>query len=95
MRVGETVVAPFIPDAVYSWADRVVTNGGLYPSSSTIYAVGAFYQGLIDYSLLSELNIVNCFVPDNLVACRTPLVVGIGSDPWTNVNFATSDLTID
>jgi hypothetical protein len=38
---------------------------------------------------------VNCFVPDNLIASITPLIVGGGVDPWTNTNFVEGDLTIN
>ncbi len=40
---------------------------------------------------------VNCFVPDNLIASITPLIVGPGNDPWTNHNFIGlgTDLTVN
>lgn len=83
-----------ISSIVTNWAARVVTNGGAAVSTNTLNAVGTFYQGLLDYGLLPKMRSVNCFAPDNLTACITPLLV-TGNDPWTNSNFVAGDLNVN
>jgi hypothetical protein len=42
------------------------------------------------------MNCVNIFAPDSLIACRTPLIKGGGSDPWTNSgSFVDADLSVN
>ena len=83
-------------DVVASWADRVVTNGGSQPLQSTIDTLYTFYNGLVSAGLADKMIAVNCFVPDNLIAAITPLIVHPelgGIDPWTNVGFVAGDLS--
>ena len=87
-----TLVTQLAP-TVTGWAARVVVNGGAAPSVATINALDIFYKALEAASLISKLVAVNTFAPDNLVASITPLIVGGGSDPWTNYNFVSGDLT--
>lgn len=90
---SSTIVSP-MSSVVINWSQRVITNGGAAVSTNTLNAVSAFYQGLIDNVLLYKMKTVNCFVPDNLSASITPLIV-MGNDPWTNNNFVETDLTVN
>ena len=83
-------------DVVASWAERVVINGGVKPLQSTIDTLYTFYNGLVSAGLADKMIAVNCFVPDNLIAAITPLIVHPevgGFDPWTNVGFVAGDLS--
>lgn len=90
----ETIPLDYDP-VIVDWAARVVTNGGAAPSANTKAALTTFYQGLVSNGLASKMKALNCFVPDNLIACITPLYksASIGNDPWTNGNFVDGDLT--
>lgn len=77
------------------WSQRVVANGGPLPSQSTITAMETFRLALISSGLSSKMHSVCVFVPDSLIAATTPLIVGIGIDPWTNNNFTGADLTVE
>ena len=79
---------------ITAWANRVVTNGGLIPSTNTQVALTTFYKSLVDNNLFNKMMSVNCFVPDNLIAAITPLI-GVGYNPWTNVNFVSGDLSVN
>ncbi len=83
-----------LTDVVTDWVNRVVANGGATPSLLTQNAMSAFYTGLSTDGLVSSMIVVNCFVPDSLVACLTPLIRGPGADPWTNVGFVGGDLSV-
>jgi len=82
-----------------AWAQRVVTNGGAAVSAATQAAVCAFVAGAIADGFWNDLLIVNIFAPDNLIACKTPLVVApTGPDPWTDAGigtFAAGDLSVN
>lgn len=90
-RIINSDIDPFVA----SWAQRVVTNGGSLPSTSTQVAISTFYRGLVNYSLFTKMATLNCYAPDNLIACITPLITRDGNDPWTNHNFVSSDLTVN
>ena len=77
------------------WSQRVVANGGALPSQNTILAMDTFLTDLTSSGLLTKMHSLCVFVPDSLIAATTPLVVGIGSDPWTNHNFVTGDLSVE
>lgn len=77
------------------WARRVIANGGAKPSATTIAAMEVFRLGMISAGLDTKMHSLCVFVPDSLIAATTPLFVGIGSDPWTNNNFVTGDLTVE
>lgn len=77
------------------WADRVVTNGGVRPSNATITAAATFLDALQTAGIRDKMKAVNIFAPDNLTAALTPLIKGVGIDPWTNSNFVSGDLTVD
>jgi len=81
--------------AAEGWADRVQANGGAAPSSNTINAAERFYGRLGAAGLLTKMIAVNLVVPDSLIAARTPLIVGGGNDPWTEVAGSTWDLAMD
>lgn len=77
------------------WANRVVTNGGSAPSSGTISAIDTFYAALVTAGIDTKMKAIGVFAPDNLTAARTPLIVGAGSDPWSNTGFSSGDLTVN
>jgi hypothetical protein len=77
------------------WSAAVVANGGDAPSADTLTAIQTFYDGLFTNGLLGLMKAVNCFAPDNLIAAITPLVVGVGVNPWVNTGFVLGDLTVD
>lgn len=81
-------------DAVTEWAARVVANGGAAPSAGTKTALQTFYQSLVTNNLLSKMIYVNCFAPDSLTACITPLFSNTGADPMINTNFVAGDLAV-
>jgi hypothetical protein len=77
------------------WANRVVSNGGAAPSSTSINAANDFYSGLVTDGLAGIVVAANMFAPDNLIAAITPLIAQAGSDPWVNHNFVIGDLTVN
>ena len=81
---------------VVDWVNRVVKNGGVVPSYTSVRALNNFYNTITGSSYISKLKSVVCFVPDNLTAAFTPLIKTSGFDPWTNTGpFVDGDLTID
>src|SRR5258705_1931242 len=82
---------------VTDWANRVVANGGSAPSAGTKTALSTFVAGCKADAIWAKIFALNCFVPDNLIACFTPLVVGSGSDPWINSGglFVNGDLSVN
>lgn len=80
---------------VIQWAERVRKNGGTTPGYYTVNALSNFYSSLQQNNLINSIKGLNCFVPDSLIAATTPLIVGNGSDPWTNNNLVDADLTKD
>jgi hypothetical protein len=79
---------------VLGWAQRVALNGGGTPSQNTVTALDVFYTTLNSASLIPKMMSVNCFVPDSLAACLTPLIIMSGSNKWTSSNFAGTELSI-
>lgn len=77
------------------WASRVVTNGGAAPSDYTVARISDFCGALDAAGLTATIAILNVFAPDNLIAAITPLIKNYGSDPWTNTNFTSADLTVN
>lgn len=98
---GVSLIGPFSPvvsilGSITDWAKRVVTNGGALPSQSTINAMQTFYNTLVSQGLKASMLEVCCFVPDNLIACITPLIKTSGSDPWTNHGpFVAGDVSVN
>lgn len=78
-----------------AWGERVVTNGGARPSQTTIDAAAVFYNAISTAGLLAKIKTLNIYAPDSLTAAITPLIPGLGSDPWTNSGFVAGDLTVD
>lgn len=79
--------------AAADWAARVVTNGGAAPGATSIAAQATFYDGLVTDGLLAKFYTLNCYAGDSLIACITPLIVGVGSDPWGNGSFTVTQLS--
>lgn len=80
---------------VLDWKRRVLKNGGGNVSTKTLVAVNRFYRYILNRGLETKMKTLSCFVPDNLIACNTPLINKFGNDPWTNNNFVDGDLTIE
>jgi len=94
-RISSQLIASQIHPQVVDWVGRVKLNGGSQPSSKTVTAVNRFYIKLVQNDLLTKMKSVCCLVPDNLIASITPLIRGVGNNPWTNMNFVASDLTVN
>jgi len=75
------------------WKTRATANGGS-PTDATVSALSTFCYALDAASITSKMLALNAYVADDLICCTTPLIVGVGSDPWTNINFAGGDLSI-
>lgn len=84
-------------DTVDNWALRVVANGGAAPSQVTLTALCEFMVGMDAAGLTPKMEAVNCLVPDNIIAAKTPLIVGTGNDPWADVGpaFVAADLNVN
>ena len=88
-------VSQIHPDVV-NWVYRVQTAGGAQPSQKTVNVLNNFYETLISNNLSSSMKAVNCFVPDSLIAAKTPLIANYGSSSWNDISgtFVSGDLTI-
>jgi len=82
-------------DQIHDYATRVTTYGGSAISVGTSNALRDFRIGLDTDGLLYNMVVVNCYVPDNLVAVRLPLIYQNGFELWTNNAFAASNLTVN
>ena len=82
-------------DPVHDWNRKVVAAGGANVSSTTSNFSRAFWSGLDTDAALYSIVVANAFPPDNLTACRVPLIWQAGSEVWTNVNFGASNLTVN
>jgi hypothetical protein len=71
-----------------------VANGGAAPSTATINAIDTFLNTLESAGLLSKIDTMCVFVPDNFIAASTPVWRRWGYDPWTNVGFGDGDISI-
>lgn len=88
--------APFMMRSdINDWAQRVVANGGALPSQNTILAMETLRLGCIAAGLTNKIYSLCVFVPDSLIAATTPLFKHYGADPWTNINFGTTNLDIN
>jgi hypothetical protein len=70
--------------------DRVATNGGTISTATKGY-VNTFVLAAKADSYWTKLTRINLFCGDDLAAAMTPLKVGGGDDPETNVNFVGGD----
>ncbi len=82
-------------DDIEGWAARVVALGGAAPSTATKAAMRTFYTNTAAAGVLTNLVIANLFVPDNLVAARTPLIWENGFEIWANTLFDTTNLSVN
>lgn len=80
---------------VCGWITRVVVNGGPNPSLNTARALNTFDLALVNNGLDGRCQYIIPFVPDGLIAARTPLYKVTGLDPATNNNFVAGDLTVN
>lgn len=91
LSVSGVVFDPVVTD----WSNRVQANGGAVPSNNTLLALNTFVGTLKGAGVWTKIATCNFYAPDSLIAAITPLVVGIGVDPWTNHNFVAGDLTVN
>lgn len=80
---------------VEDWLERITAAGGEAPSEGTIAAMTAFANGLEEAGLASKMKAVNCLVPDNLIACATPLIANVGNPSWAINGFDASHLSVN
>lgn len=97
----QPVDALFVNDGVHAnvidWAKRVVTNGGAFPSRTSILAMDGFYRAVVAAGIDTKMKSCCVFVPDGIIAASTPIFKAYGNDPWTNTGasgFSSSSLTI-
>lgn len=77
------------------WADRVVLNGGAYPSAASKVAVSACLNGMASDATLAQIGALLLYPTDSLIAATTP-VINVwtnANDQWVNHNFVGGDLT--
>jgi len=80
---------------VSNWVTLCGINGGTL-TSNTIYAVNVFWNGMITDGIDTDMYSVNCYVPDHLQSCLTPLVNIGGPTIWVNNGpFVSGDLTVN
>lgn len=75
-------------DAVNNWVKRIVINGAAEPAQANINATRTFYNSLVTANLWSKFYTMGTFVPDSLIASKTPLIVApdvTAHDPWFQV----------
>jgi hypothetical protein len=85
-----------INGTVKNWESRIISTAGFMPSQTTLQALNNFYNELTSKGIASKMKAINCFVPDDLTSCRTPLITTVsGSTPWANTNFVNSDLSVN
>jgi hypothetical protein len=82
-------------DPVHDWNRKVVAAGGANVSSTTSNALRIFRSGLDTDGTLYKMAMVNPVPPDSLTAVRVPFIWQAGSEIWGNINFATSNLTVN
>lgn len=79
------------------WADRVVINGGSYPSDTSKVAVSACVNGMASDATLAQIGAMLLYPTDSVVAATTP-VINVwtnANDPWVNHNFVSGDLSVN
>ncbi len=77
------------------WELRVLANGGPQPTANTVQCMESLRLNLIALGLTNKIYSLCIFVPDSVIAATTPLFKHKGSDPWTNFNFAQTNLNLD
>ncbi len=87
------VMANLVHPLATSWATRVVTNGGAAPSLASVATLSNFAYALDAAGLTSSFLALNCFAPDSLIACITPLIITYGGAAWTSTGFFSYDVT--
>lgn len=84
-----------IDPVVMDWVNRVMAHGGATPSENTITAANTFYMAIKNGGLLPKVIALNMVVPDSLIACLTPLIVGPGFDPWINHFYTSAAVSVN
>jgi len=77
------------------WSSRVVKNGGAAPSAASVSAVDTLLNALDSGGILSKIDYIFGFCPDNLTAAITPIWRRWGLDPGINQNFILTDLSVN
>lgn len=80
---------------VRGFIERIESAGGEAPSKETLAALDAFIDGLVEDGIYDKMLMVNCIVPDSLIAAQTPLIAKKGYPVWTNVNHTDADLSVN
>lgn len=81
-------------DPVHDWNATIVANGGAAVSSTTSNAARYYLNGMDTYGLRILTAVGNIFVPDNLLASRTPVLWRGGHPIWANTGFDTTNLSV-
>jgi hypothetical protein len=66
---------------VSNWLSNCYLNNSSTISSNTVWGVDQFWNGLVTDSLDSKYALINCNVPDDFIAARTPLL-STSYTPW-------------
>lgn len=82
-------------DNIHDYNRKIVNAGGDNISTTSSNALRTFYAGLDTDGVLYSLLAVNPYLPDSLVAVRTPVIWQTGSQYWTNFNFGSTNLTVN
>ncbi len=91
--VSNTVNVPLHPTAV-TWRETVIAEGGTLNGAASTRAQSDACYDLDEFGITGQLLTLNGFVPDSLIATRTPLIPG-GVALWDNFNFVDADLTVN
>lgn len=82
-------------DPIHDYNRKIVAAGGAAISTTSSNALRTFYAGLDADGILTNMIFVNPYLPDSLVAVRTPVIWQAGNEIWGNVNFGTTNLTVN
>lgn len=95
--LSQFLLAPSVVDTndpmVSAWASQVVSSGGAAPSAATKGFLTDFMHSIQTNGAVTNILVLNPFVPDSLTAAMTPLIRNVGPALWTNFNFVSGDLT--
>lgn len=82
-------------DPIHEWNQRIVNAGGAAISSTTSNATRTFLAGLDTDAILYRMVAVNTYPPDNLMACRVPIIWQSGFQIWSNSSFAETNVSVN
>lgn len=79
-QLGSSIIPA--SDLTATWVAQVVLNGGATPSIATQVALSDLWKGLVADGISGKILCLNGLVPDNSIACRTPLFRGASNILW-------------